>query len=257
MRNLRLSLAFDGSRYHGWQMQQNAVTVQALLREALARICGKEETIIGCSRTDAGVHARIYVCSVRSECRLPCETLVHALNGNLPRDIVILTCDEVPPDFHAQYACTGKTYCYHIHNARQRNPFCEGYALHYPQKLDVGFLHGQARDFVGKHDFSAFCAAGGSVQSTVRTVTEASVGREGDCVVFSVAADGFLYNMVRILTGTLLAIAQGKLAPGSIPAILESRDRDCAGATAPAQGLFLTHVCYADRDFESEYNRRD
>jgi len=252
MRNLFLSLAFDGGAYHGWQSQQNAKTVQDTLEKALAKLSGTRERVTGCSRTDAGVHAAIFCCSVHTELALPMDTVVAALSGNLPRDIVVLSCREVPEDFHARYDCLAKEYRYRIWNGARRNPFLEGRALQYPYPLDAELLHAQAGMFVGTHDFRAFCAAGGSVSNTVRTVDYARVERRGSELVFSVQADGFLYHMVRIMAGTLLYIAQGKREAGSIPEILVSGKREKAGYTAPAQGLYLTKVVYPDRIYQAD-----
>ncbi|MBQ6266412.1 MAG: tRNA pseudouridine(38-40) synthase TruA [Clostridia bacterium] len=256
MRNLLLTLAFDGTAYHGWQVQANAVTVQQTVQDAAERICGRREPLTGCSRTDAGVHANEYCCTLRTESSVDCATLVQALNALLPRDIAVSACREVPPDFHPRYDCTAKEYVYRIWNAPQKHPFLYKYAYHFKYPLDAGLLHAEAQAYCGTHDFSAFCAAGGSVEDHVRTVSAAAVEREGDLVQFRVSADGFLYNMVRIMTGTLLEIAGGKLPPGCIPAILASGERSAAGFTAPAHGLFLNHVSYApDGCGEGDYGR--
>lgn len=244
MRTLLLTLAFDGTAYHGWQVQANAVTVQQTVQDAVERICGRRDPLTGCSRTDAGVHAREYCCTLRTAHPIACETLVQALNALLPRDIAVSACREVPADFHPRYDCAGKEYVYQIWNAPQKHPFLYKYAYHFKYPIDAAMLHAQAQAYCGTHDFSAFCAAGGSVEDHVRTVYSAEVMREGDLVCFRVAADGFLYNMVRIMTGTLLEIAGGKLPPDCIPAILAGGDRAAAGFTAPAHGLFLNHVSY-------------
>ncbi len=246
MRNFLLTLLFDGGAYHGWQVQENAVTVQETLQNAAERILGVRCPVTGCSRTDAGVHALGFCCCLRAETGLSPERLQAALNAVLPRDIAVGGCREVPLTFHPRYDCRRKTYRYLVWNGKTRNPFYEGRACFYPYRLDAPFLHAQAQAFCGKHDFSAFCAANGSVEDKVRTIYAFSVEREGDLVRFTVTGDGFLYNMVRILVGTLLDLQAGRLEAGSLPAVLESRDRARAGATAPAEGLYLVRADYAD-----------
>lgn len=244
MRNLLITLRFDGREYHGWQVQPNAATVQQCVQDAVEGVTGVRSAVTGCSRTDAGVHAMMYCCNFRTEHAIPCERVAAALNAHLPRDIAVYGCKEVPADFHARYDCTGKEYVYRIWNSRARNPFWEGQALHYPYVIDVAYLNQEAQDFVGRHDFSAFCAAGGSVVDKVRTVRRACVVRKGEIVSFHVEADGFLYHMVRIMTGTLLNLEQGKLRPSAIPILLAQGERSRAGVTAPPQGLYLNRVFY-------------
>ncbi len=244
MRNLLLTISFDGTAYHGWQVQDNAVTVQQTLQDALEQICSRRDNVVGCSRTDAGVHANMYCCNIRTEHPIPCDKLVTALNAVLPRDIAVLDCKEVDFDFHARYDCKSKEYIYRIWNSPNKNPFLYNYSLHYKYPLDEEFLSSQAKQFIGTHDFSSFCAAGSSVEDTVRTVMNASVERNGDEVIFRVEADGFLYNMVRIMTGTLIDISRGRLPENSIPQIIEAKNRFAAGYTAPARGLYLNKIHY-------------
>ena len=244
MRNLLLFMRFNGANYHGWQVQENAASVQQTLQDAIESVFGARLPVTGCSRTDAGVHARMYACNFRTDSALSCEKIPLALNAHLPDDVGVYACREVPQDFHARYSCTAKRYVYRIRNSALRDPFEMGLAAAVRFPLDEAMLHAQAQDFLGTHDFAAFAAAGGSVEDTVRTVTHAAVTRTGETVCFAVQADGFLYNMVRIMTGTLLDIAAGKLAQGSIPDILRSLDRTRAGATAPPQGLYLQEVFY-------------
>lgn len=244
MKNLLLTLCFDGSDYHGWQVQENAVTVQSTLQDAVERILGVRENIIGCSRTDAGVHAEMFCCNMRTEKEMPPEKLQTALNAVLPRDIAVLSIKEVPYEFHARYDCKGKVYKYLIWNARTRNPFYENRAYHYPWPLDVSVLNEQIKAFLGTHDFSAFCASGSSVEDRVREITRAEILRNGDLVEIYIGGNGFLYNMVRIMVGTLLGIQAGNIPKSSIPWILEEKDRQNAGVTAPAHGLYLHEVRY-------------
>lgn len=244
MRNLLITLRYDGTAYHGWQVQENAVTVQEALQDAIEKVFGKRLSVVGCSRTDSGVHAKMYCCNFRTESSIPCEKVPLALNAYLPDDIGVYGCHEVPEDFHARYSCVGKRYIYVLHNSAFRDPFSFGRAYRYRLPLDETLLHRAAQDFVGTHDFAAFASAGGSVEDTVRTVQETCVYRQGDMVFFEVQADGFLYNMVRIMVGTLLGIAEGKISPDGIPEIIRSLDRSNAGVTAPPQGLYLKEVYY-------------
>ena len=244
-RNLLLKLAYDGTRYHGWQIQENAVTVQQVFQEALCKVTGRQEDLKACSRTDTGVHAREFCVSLKTESPIPEERLVAALNHYLPQDMAVRSCQRVGEDFHARYSCKGKEYCYEIWNHPVREPFLAGRALHYWYPIDEALLDQAARHYLGSHDFSSFCTLDKRERGDLsRTVTQARVTREGDMVLFTVAADGFLYNMVRIMVGTLLRVQQGKFAPEDIPAILEARDRKAAGPTAPAWGLYLNRVFY-------------
>lgn len=244
MQRLLLTLRYDGSRYHGWQVQKNGITVQETLQDAVEQLTGIRSGLTGCSRTDAGVHAEMFCCAFDTASPLRGEKMVKALNAHLPRDIAVYGCREVEADFHPRYAALGKRYVYRIWNAPERNPFWEGRALHCRRPLDAAFLNEQAAAYVGTHDFASHQAAGSTVEETIRTVRRAEVERRGEMVLFTVEADGFLYNMVRIMVGTLLGLQAGSLEAGSIPAILESGSRERAGATAPACGLYLDHVFY-------------
>lgn len=203
MKNLLFTIRFDGTAYHGWQVQDNARTVQQTFQDAVEKICGSRDNVVGCSRTDAGVHANMYCCNMRTESSISCDKWLSALNAVLPQDIGVFGCVEVPFDFHARYDCVSKEYVYKIWNSAHRNPFYEKYYLNYKYPLDEKFLNAQAKDFVGIHDFSAFCSAGSSTKDNVRTVKDVRVERHGDELLFFFEADGFLYNMVRIMTGTL------------------------------------------------------
>lgn len=245
MKNLLLTIAYDGSHYHGWQIQENAVTVQAAFQSALFQVTGLREELKACSRTDTGVHAREFCVSLKTESAIPPQRLVAALNHWLPEDIVVKSCREAAEDFHARYSCKGKEYCYEIWNSPIRNPFLRGRALHYWYPIDEKLLDQGAKGFLGSHDFTSFCTLDRREKGDlVRAVTQAKVERRGELVVFTVAANGFLYNMVRIMAGTLLHIQQGKLTPQDIPKIIEARERRAAGPTAPAWGLYLNRVFY-------------
>lgn len=245
LRNLLLTISYDGSHFHGWQIQRNAHTVQEEFQNALSRIIGDGFDIKGCSRTDSGVHANMYCISLKTNHPIPSERLKAALNRWLPLSIAVLDCREVDIDFHARYSCKSKEYIYKIWNSEVRSPFLNGYALHYRYKLDEKLLNDAAQAYVGSHDFTSFCTQDSRGQDNmIRTVKHFSVTREGDMVIMRVEADGFLYNMVRIMVGTLLRIQQGKIKPGQIPEILEKKNRQFAGPTAQACGLYLNKVNY-------------
>lgn len=244
MTRLFLTLRYRGTNYHGWQVQPNGVTVQETLQDAIETVTGVRAGVIGCSRTDAGVHAEKFCCTFDTECPLRGERLALALNANLPFDVAVSDVREVAADFHPRYDARGKRYIYRIWNGRQRNPFYEENAVHIAVSLDDAKMNAAAKDFLGKHDFAPFCAAGSSVEDTLRTVSRCDVERDGDLVTVTVEADGFLYNMVRIMVGTLLDIAGGRLAEDAIPAIFEQNVREAAGTTAPAKGLTLQDVFY-------------
>lgn len=245
MNNYLLKISYDGSRYHGWQIQENAVTVQEVFQKALHSVTGFSEDIKACSRTDTGVHAREFCVSVKTESSIPPERLLAALNHYLPADMAVNECKAVPLDFHARYSCKGKEYTYEIWNHPIRNPFLDGRALHYWYPMDVDLLNRAAGAYLGRHDFTSFCTLDSRERGDLtRTVTESKVERRGNLVVFTVAADGFLYNMVRIMVGTLLRVQQGKFAPEDLPGILAAKDRRAAGPTAPACGLYLNRVFY-------------
>lgn len=245
LRNLLLTIAYDGSCFHGWQIQQNALTVQQVFQESLSKIIGYAPDIKGCSRTDSGVHANQYCISIKTEHPIPCPRLQAALNRYLPKSVAVLSCREVPLDFHARYSCKSKQYIYKIWNDTVRNPFLEGYALHYRYAIDEKMLHAAAQAYVGSHDFTSFCTLDKREKGDfTRTVKFFSVERRGSLVTMTVEADGFLYNMVRIMVGTLLRIQQGKIGADQIPIIIEKKDRHFAGPTAQACGLYLNQVHY-------------
>ena len=245
LRNLLLTLCYDGRRFHGWQIQQNAYTVQEALQTALSQIIGDGFDVKGCSRTDSGVHANMYCVSLKTAHPIPCVRLKAALNRWLPLSVAVTDCVEVDADFHARYSCKSKEYIYKIWNSEVRSPFLEGYALHYRYPLDAALLNEAAQAYVGRHDFTSFCTLDNREQGDMtRDVKLFSVTRDGDMVTMRVEADGFLYNMVRIMVGTLLRIAQGKIPPDGIPAIMEKKDRKYAGPTAKACGLYLNRVYY-------------
>lgn len=251
MRNILLSLCYDGTNYHGWQVQKNALTVQEVFQRAMFRLFGENVDVKGCSRTDAGVHANMYCVSAKIGSNIPCERLSMAINRFLPSDIAVTSAVDVPMDFHARYSCTGKEYVYKIWNAPIRNPFWRGRAFHYWYPLDVEKLNLAARNFIGTHDFTSFCTIDKrNPENMVRTVKAFLVERKEPLVEIRVTADGFLYNMVRIMVGTLLHVAMGRIKPHEISSIILARDRAKAGPTAVAHGLYLNRVFYDGVNFE-------
>ena len=244
-----LWIAYKGTNYGGFQVQPNAPTVCAAVQDAMQRVLGCRPDVKGCSRTDAGVHARRFALSFCYTGKVPAEKMVQAFNAHLPPDIRALEIWPVAENFHARYAAHAKTYRYYILNARVDDPFTFDTCCRIGPKLDVAAMQAAADRFVGTHDFLALCASGSSVAAhgdTVRTITRCTVERAGDRVTITVTADGYLYNMVRILAGTLVEAGLHKRTPESIPALLASRDRRRAGQTLPAKGLFLEDVAYPE-----------
>lgn len=251
MRNLLFKIAFDGSAFHGWQQQENAVSVQGELKKAWERLTGENPTIIGCSRTDAGVHANEYYFNVRTTSKIPTESFPVALaSSKLPKEISVYDCKEVDYEFNARFDCEKKEYEYVIENTEIPSPFMFKRSLHCKYDMDVDLMNKAAAGFVGTYDFSAFCAADAQVKSKVRTVYEAKVFRDGDSVRFRVCGNGFLYNMVRIMVGTLLYVNCGKIKVEEIPRIIQSCDRTRAGITAAPDGLYLNKVYYRGDSLE-------
>ena len=244
MRNLLLTLAYNGAAYHGWQRQNNAVTVQQVVEESLSALLGEDITVNGCSRTDAGVHAKTYCLTFGTETAIPPMGLIRGLNDRLPGDIAVRECREMPADFHARFSCKGKEYLYIVHNSEIKDPFYKDTAMRWRYPIDAELLDREAKDFIGEHDFKAFCSADCDKENTVREIYSYDVCREGELVRFTVSGSGFLYNMVRITVGTLLYIGEGKLPRGSIPQLIKSRDRTLAGKTVEPGGLYLNRVFY-------------
>ncbi|MBQ0010504.1 MAG: tRNA pseudouridine(38-40) synthase TruA [Ruminococcus sp.] len=239
-----LKLSYLGTHYCGFQVQPNGNTVQAELCRATETLFARPCAVTGCSRTDSGVHAEEYYATVAFEgtSSVPCERIPQALCTYLPEDISVSAAWRTPDDFSVRRAVSGKEYCYRIWNGRQKNPFCADRAFFYPGTIDTARMTEAGKRLIGRHDFASFMASGSDMEDTVRTVTGLRVERDGDFVCIYVSADGFLYNMVRIIVGTLIEVSEGKIAPEEIPDILSARDRMRAGRTAPAGGLFLHKV---------------
>ena len=241
-----LEIRYCGRDFHGWQVQPGCRTVQQTLQTALETLTGQPCGVTGCSRTDSGVHAEQFFCTVQTPkpIQVPLDKFPIAANALLPGDLAVLSAKVADDDFHPRYGAKGKRYEYRILNRGLPDPFLDGLVFHYPRPLDLVRMQEAADNLVGAHDFSAFCAAASDVQDKVRTIRCCELQREGDLVILSVEGDGFLYNMVRIITGTLIGVSEGRYSPEEIPEILRSLDRARAGSTAPACGLYLTRVFY-------------
>ncbi len=244
MRNIALKLTYVGTAYHGWQIQKNAITVEETLENALSSVVGHPVKCTGAGRTDAGVHARVYIANFHTTSSIPCERLPLAVNTRLPEDIVVTKATEVPEDFNAIGSCLKKEYTYQIYNSRIRDPFYVDRVWFYPKKLNESVMAAAAAQFVGTHDFAAVRSVGTETRTTVRTVHYFEVERRENLILCRVCADGFLYNMARAMVGTIVYASEGKLTPEDIPAILEGRCRTDAGPTAPPGGLYMTKLWY-------------
>lgn len=244
MRGYILKIAYKGTDYCGWQVQPDKKTVQATVQTACEEVFGVPVSLTGCSRTDSGVHANGFVALVSGDVpEIPVESLPLAINTKLPCDIVIKEAKTAPENFHPRYDALGKEYVYYIQNSRLRDPFLEDTSWLFPKHIDEELANKMCQEFVGKKDFRAFMAAGSKITDTVREIRYFDAKRQGDMVIFTVAADGFLYNMVRIMVGTVAELAS-KASGESVSEIIESLDRSKAGITAPAKGLFLNRVFY-------------
>lgn len=250
--NYLLTMAFNGSAYHGFQVQKNALAVCTVLQDAMQNVFGARPDVKGCSRTDAGVHARQFCVSFCHDTNIPTEKIPLALNSHLPQDVRVTSARRVPDSFHARYSATGKEYQYVILNSQADDPLAPGLYYRMPHPMDIDAMNQAAQFLVGKHDFASFMSSGSTIEDTVRTISYLSVERKEDRVIITIAADGFLYNMVRIIAGTLLRVGLGKLATEKISTIIEGKDRALAGETLPAKGLFLTKVFYPQEALEKE-----
>lgn len=249
MKRVKLIVAYDGTNYHGWQLQPGAVTIEQVLNEALTGLLGEPIMVIGASRTDAGVHALGQTFHFDTESSIPPEKYPFVLNTMLPRDIRVHQGRQVPPDFHARFLTCGKRYTYRICNSRHGSALRRNLCAHVPLPLDTNAMDHAAQTLLGRHDFAAFQASGGTAKTTVRTLTLAQVTRTGDDVTLLVEGDAFLYNMVRIIAGTLMEIGLGRREANAFSRALETGDRLALGVTAPACGLELTRVDYPEAAF--------
>ncbi len=244
MRNIAMRLRYDGTNYHGWQIQDKDITVQQVVEEALIKVLKTPTRVVGCGRTDAGVHAQRYCANFRTEARIPVDKLHLAMNAHLPGDVAVCDAVEAEEDFNSILSCVKKEYTYYIHNSNIRDPFLDKRVWFHPSALDADVMHRAAQGFVGTHDFAAVRSVGTDVKSTVRTVHWFDVERKGDIIILRVCANGFLYNMARAMVGTTVFASLGKIDPDDIGSILDSGDRCLAGPTAPPQGLYMTNIWY-------------
>lgn len=253
MKRVMLTVSYDGTNYCGWQIQPNAVTIEEKLNEALTHLTGEQTSVSGCSRTDTGVHAKCNLAVFDTNMQMPADKFSFALNQRLPEDIRIVKSQEVDLDFHPRKCDTRKTYIYRIYQAKFANPIIDRYAHFTYYALDVEQMKEAAAFLVGEHDFKSFCSAKAQVLSTVREIYECNISEKelepGKLIEIKVTGNGFLYNMVRIIAGTLLEVGRGKMKPQQIINMLENVDRQCAGPTAPAKGLMLEKY-----EFSSEYS---
>ena len=243
-----ITLSYDGTEYHGFQVQKNARSVCQTLQDALEQLYGCRPPVKGCSRTDAGVHALEYGVSYIQPKPIDPYKLPLAINRFLPADIRVNRARQVPEGFHARYSAVSKEYCYRLRASAVDSPFDQRYCWRLSQRLDYQAMHKAAQYAVGTHDFRAFMSAGSDMEDTVRTVQFFRVERDGEMITFHICADGYLYNMVRILVGTLVEVGAGRMAPEEMAAVIQARDRSRAGDTAPAKGLFLARVNYPQEE---------
>lgn len=247
MRNLKVFISYNGADYHGFQRQDNAITVQEVVENTIGKLLKTDAPVIyGCSRTDAGVHARRFCFNVKIDGNIPCGGFVKGMNTLLPDDIAVLSCEEADENFHARFCTKAKEYVYLINNKPARDVFLRKLAYHYPYSLDIEKMRRAAKLFIGEHDFSAFCRSEGKkrVKTTVRTIYGLSVSENNGIVEIKISGNGFLYNMVRIVSGTLIYISEGKRCFEDIEEALRTGDRGLAGITLPPEGLYLNEVYY-------------
>ncbi len=256
MRNIRVRIAYDGSQFFGWQRQAGFLSVQEVLEEALEVLSGHRVVVFGSGRTDTGVHAMGQVASFHSETRLRDDRLPFALNAHLPPGVVVLEAETCPEDFHAQHSARGKRYAYLVRTTRFRPPMGEAYMHWVPDRLDLDRVRQGAGWLLGTHDFSSFANAGSPRKSNVRTLQAIHVVARRDAFALVLQGDGFLYNMVRTLAGTLLEVGRGRMEPDAVQDVLAARRRSLAGPTAPAAGLYLRRVLYPEPCFQGTGVRR-
>lgn len=253
VKRVRLTVAYDGTNYRGWQVQPNGITIEQVLNEKLSALLGEEIVVTGASRTDSGVHSLGNIAIFDTNTRMPAEKISFALNQRLPEDIVVQDSREVPSDWHPRYQNSRKTYEYRILNRTFRMPGRRFDTYFYYHPLDMEKMQQAAAYLEGEHDFKSFCAVGAQVKTTTRTIYSCNVTRDaGDIITVRVTGNGFLYNMVRIIAGTLIKVGGGELSPEEIPLILEKKDRSAAGPTAPAHGLTMIGIEYEGENVETD-----
>ena len=244
MRNIKLTIEYDGKKFNGWQKQPDRLNIQGEIENAIKEITGEEVELIGSGRTDAGVHAFGQIANFKTNSNLPIEKFAIAINSKLKKSIVIKEAEEVDERFHSRYNAKQKTYRYVINNSKQGTAIYRDLECHIPMDLDIEKMKKATKYFEGEHDFKAFKASGTSSKSSVRTIYKAEVIEDGDRIKIELTGNGFLYNMVRIISGTLVEVGLGKIKAEDIPSIIESGDRNKAGKTLPAHGLYLLNVKY-------------
>lgn len=255
-KRILLKIRYNGASFVGWQVQKNGRSVQETMQDALEKIYGSRPDVTGCSRTDSGVHALEYCLCYDPPHPMEIKRILPALNSVLPNAISVRACSEVEHDFHPRYHAVGKEYIYRYYDGYAPDPFRDGFSYHEKQILNVERMEKAARYFEGKHDFGAFMSVGSKIEDTVRTIYYAEVKRDGEEIIFRIAGDGFLYNMVRIMAGTLLFVGLGRIDPEEISAIIEAKDRANCGKTMPAYGLYLNHVFYDIKEVEKYAPKR-
>jgi len=244
MRNIKLTIQYDGTRYSGWQSQVNSLAVQDVIERAIACVTGEKIRLIAASRTDSGVHAKGQVANFNTASRIALESLKAALNRVLPSDIAIIKANRVPMDFHSRYASTGKLYRYSVYTSDPVPPFCRNFVTPVRHKLDIDVMRAESRVILGRKDFASFQGARSKRADSVRELRSFTIQKRGSFIYFDMEADGFLYNMARSIAGTFIDIGRGHLETGCLETILKKQDRNLAGSTAPARGLCLMKVRY-------------
>lgn len=244
MRNIKLTIEYDGKKFGGWQKQPNELNIQGEIEQAIKQITGEDAELNASGRTDSGVHALGQVANFKTNSNLDIEKFAVAINSKLKKSIVIKKAEEVPENFHARYNCKGKKYRYIINNSYQGTAIYRDLECHIPQKLDIEKMQEGIKFFEGKHDFKGFKASGTSGKSTIREIYKAEVKQEGERIIIELTGNGFMYNMVRIISGTIVDVGLGKISPNQIPDIINAKDRTKAGKTLPASGLYLVEVYY-------------
>lgn len=242
--NYKLNLSYDGTAYHGWQKQNNAVAVCDVVEQAIEKIFKQKIEVTGCSRTDAGVHAINYICDFKSDLIIPLDKLPLAINTKLPEDIRIKSAEEADDDFNSRFSARSKTYIYKTCCSKILNPFLRNYAYHFPYDINMDEITKAVKHFEGTHDFAGFMTQGSSQKTTVRTINYLNAKKDGDIIEFEINANAYLYNMVRIISGTLLYVGIGRIGTDEIPDIIKSCERKRAGITAEPQGLYLKEILY-------------